>query len=155
MFHLLECIIILWWRDGRGNAGRTTSKSGHSCPCQNCSEGPPVQKTARGSQLNRPSCPPDDPIGQGIELNRLTALMARREYVASWLKRWMVNPVAKRSTAGCDRVKDRFKCFYFILYSSSESTFVLCRLASVCMSLVSTARINIVAHVRDPTSTFG
>ena len=30
---------------GRGNAGWTTSKSGH--PCQNCSEGPPAEKTGR------------------------------------------------------------------------------------------------------------
>ena len=41
----------------RGNAGWTTSKSGHSCPCRNCSQGPPVEKTERGSLLNRPSCP--------------------------------------------------------------------------------------------------
>ena len=37
-----------WWlRDaavGRGNAGWTTSKSGHLCLCQNCSQGPPAEK---------------------------------------------------------------------------------------------------------------
>ena len=54
---------------GRGNAGWTTSKSGHPCPCQNRSQGPPAEKTARGSLLNRLSRPPDDPIGQGTELN--------------------------------------------------------------------------------------
>ena len=54
---------------GRGNAGWTTSKSGHSCPCHNCSQGPPAEKTGRGSLLNRPSCPPDDPIGQETGLN--------------------------------------------------------------------------------------
>ena len=48
------------------------TKSGHPCPCQNCSQGPPVEKTGRGSLLNRPSCPSDDPIGQGIELNGST-----------------------------------------------------------------------------------
>ena len=53
---------------GRGNAGRT-SKSGHICPCQSCSQEPPAEKTGRGALLNRPSCPPDDPIGQGTELN--------------------------------------------------------------------------------------
>ena len=63
------------WRVGdavvsRGNAGWTTSKNGHPCPCQNCSRGPPAEKTGRGSLLNRPSCPPDDPIGQGTEQNR-------------------------------------------------------------------------------------
>ena len=30
-----------------GNAGWTTSKSGHPCPCQNCSQGPPAEKTGR------------------------------------------------------------------------------------------------------------
>ena len=54
---------------GRGNAGWTTSKSGHICPCQNCSQGPSAEKTGRGSLLNRLSCPPDDPIDQGTELN--------------------------------------------------------------------------------------
>ena len=33
---------------GRGNAGWTTSKSEHSCPCQNCSQWPPAEKTGRG-----------------------------------------------------------------------------------------------------------
>ena len=41
-----------------------------SLPSQNCSQGPPAEKTGRGSLLNRPSCPPDDPIGQGTDLNR-------------------------------------------------------------------------------------
>ena len=48
---------------GRGNAGWTTSKSGHICPCQNCSQGPPAEKTWRWSLLNRSSCSPHDPIG--------------------------------------------------------------------------------------------
>ena len=39
---------------GRGNAGWTTSKSGHPCQCQNCSQQPPTEKTGRGSLLNRP-----------------------------------------------------------------------------------------------------
>ena len=54
---------------GRGNAGWTTSKSGHLCPCQNCSKWSPQGKTGRGSLLNRPSCLPEDPIGQDTELN--------------------------------------------------------------------------------------
>ena len=62
------------WRVGNtvvhtGNAGWTTSKSGHLCPCQNWSEGPPAEKTERGSLLNHSSCPPNNPIGQGTELN--------------------------------------------------------------------------------------
>ena len=52
---------------GRGNAVRTTSKNGHPCPCQNCLQGPRL--TGRGSLLSRPSVPPDDPVGQGTELN--------------------------------------------------------------------------------------
>ena len=54
---------------GRGNARWTVPKSGTPCPCQNCSQGPPAEKTGRGSLLNRPSCPLDDPIGQRIEMN--------------------------------------------------------------------------------------
>ena len=33
------------------------------------SQGPPAEKTGRGSLLNHPSCIPDDPIGQGTELS--------------------------------------------------------------------------------------
>ena len=41
---------------GRGNAGWTTSNSGHPCPCQNCSWWPPAGKTGRKSLLNCLSC---------------------------------------------------------------------------------------------------
>ena len=44
----------------RGNAGCTTSKSGHSYPCKNCSQWPAAEKTGAGYLLNRPSCPPYD-----------------------------------------------------------------------------------------------
>ena len=57
-------------RDRRRKSGWTTSKSGHICPCQNYSQGPPAEKTGRGSLLNRPSCHLDDSMGQGTELNR-------------------------------------------------------------------------------------
>ena len=53
---------------GRGNAGWTTSKSGHPCPCQICSQGPSAEKTGRGSLLNRPSRSQNDPIGHGAKL---------------------------------------------------------------------------------------
>ena len=43
--------------------------SGCLYPCQNCSQGPPAKKTRTGSLLNRPSCAPGDPVGQGTELN--------------------------------------------------------------------------------------
>ena len=51
------------WRVGdavvsRGDAGLTTSNSEHPCPCQNCAQGPPAEKTGRGYVLNHPSCPP-------------------------------------------------------------------------------------------------
>ena len=54
---------------GRGNDVRKASKNRHICPCHNCSQEPPAQKTGRGSLLNRPSCPPDDSISQRAELN--------------------------------------------------------------------------------------
>ena len=50
---------------GRGNAGGTTSKSGHPCPCQNCPQWLPAGNTERDSLLSRLPCPSDDPIGQG------------------------------------------------------------------------------------------
>ena len=61
------------WRVGAAvvgivNAGWTTSKCGHPCPCQNCSQGLSEEKTGR-SLLNRPSCSPDKPIWQVIDLN--------------------------------------------------------------------------------------
>ena len=64
------------WRVGdavvvRGNAGWTSSKSGHPCSCQNCSQWPPPEKAGRGSLLNRPSSPLVNPIDQGTELNRI------------------------------------------------------------------------------------
>ena len=37
---------------GRENAGWTTSKREHPCPCQNCSQWPPGERTGRGSLLN-------------------------------------------------------------------------------------------------------
>ena len=39
-------------------------KSGHPCLCQNCLRWSPAEKTGRGSQPNRPSCPPDDQVNQ-------------------------------------------------------------------------------------------
>ena len=61
---------------GSGDSGWTTSKSGHPCPCRNCSQGPPEQRTGRGALLNRPSCPPDDPIIKGLNCSE----QPRRSY---------------------------------------------------------------------------
>ena len=53
---------------GRGNAGWTTSKSGHPCPRRDRSQGLPAEKTKRGSLMNRLSDFSEDPTGQGNEL---------------------------------------------------------------------------------------
>ena len=63
---------------GRENARWTTWKSGHPCPCQNCSQGLPAEKTESWSLLYHPSYPPphptpDDPVGQGTELNSMNS----------------------------------------------------------------------------------
>ena len=42
---------------------------GHPCLRQNCSQWPPAEKAESEPLLSRPSCSPDDPIGQGTELN--------------------------------------------------------------------------------------
>ena len=47
-----------WKVVGRGIAGWTTSKSGHPCLCQNCSQGPPAEKDWKRPLLNHPSCSP-------------------------------------------------------------------------------------------------
>ena len=65
---------------GTGNARWTTSKSGHPCPSQECSQRPLAEKTGRGSLLNRPPCPPNNPISQGIEL---TCVQGLKRYYAS------------------------------------------------------------------------
>ena len=57
------------WRVGGamfsgGNAGWTTTKSSHPCPCQNCTQWPPAEKTGRGSLLNHLSRTPDNPVSR-------------------------------------------------------------------------------------------
>ena len=51
----------------RGNTGWTISKNRHPYPGQICSQWRPVEKTGWGSLLNRPLCPPDDPIRKWTE----------------------------------------------------------------------------------------
>ena len=66
------------WRVGdavvsSGNTGPTTSKTGHPSPSQNCWQWPPAEKTGRRFLLNHLWCPlPNDPIGQGTEMNWTT-----------------------------------------------------------------------------------
>ena len=65
------------WRVGdavvdRGNAGWITSKSGHPCPCQNCSKGPPAEKTGKYLCWIAPHVPPTTQSVKGLngtELN--------------------------------------------------------------------------------------
>ena len=55
---------------GRGNAGRKKAKTGHPCPCENCSERPSEEKTGRGS------------TNQSVtELNRFFGLDYEKDYV--------------------------------------------------------------------------
>ena len=101
---------------GRGNAGWTTPQVGHICPCQNRSWGPPAEQTRRGSLLNHPSCPLDDPIGQATELNRTELSIGlrywderRRQQLGGRLEcrtgeqKWMhiFNKRANKQTASC------------------------------------------------------
>ena len=58
----------------------TTSQSGHPCQCQNCSQWPSAGNTGRRSLLNRPLCLPDDPIGQGSDLNWTELSSKYRQY---------------------------------------------------------------------------
>ena len=51
--------------DGRETAGRTRSKNGYPRPGQTNSQWAPTGKTRRGSLLNHPSHPSDDPVSQG------------------------------------------------------------------------------------------
>ena len=70
----------------RRSAWWTIWKSWHPCPCQNYSQGPPAEKTGRGSLLNCPcpSCSPDDPISQGTELNIFARLGVKSHGLAAW-----------------------------------------------------------------------
>ena len=96
---------------GRGNSGWTTSQSGHPCPCQNHSQGPRAEKTGRGSPLIRPSCPPDDPIGQGTERNGTEVNCVPREIWSHYSKQ--VGGQLKRI-----RLKIAKKCcFYLNIFS--------------------------------------
>ena len=75
---------------GRGNAGCTTSKSGYICPCQNCSQGSPADKTGRGFLLNHPSRPPRQP-NQSRDWTELN-----RDWCPSSTFRTAVEPCLKR-----------------------------------------------------------
>ena len=81
------------------------------CPCQNCSQGPRAEKTGRGSPLIRPSCPPDDPIGQGTERNGTEVNCVPREIWSHYSKQ--VGGQLKRI-----RLKIAKKCrFYLNIFS--------------------------------------
>ena len=73
----------LWKLDdavvGRGNAGWTQSKSGLPCPWQICSQGPPVEKTGRGSLLDRPSSPLPPPSSTTQSVKGLNCTELKQE----------------------------------------------------------------------------
>ena len=71
-----------------GNAGWTTSKSGHPCLCQNYSQGPPAEKTGRGSLLNHLSCPPIRWPNQSRDWTELTLSIScfRRPSVVAFFR---------------------------------------------------------------------
>ena len=75
---------------GRGNAGWTTSKSGRSCSCQSCSQRPHVEKTGRGSQLNRPYVPPTT---QSVESLNWTEFILVKQFQTLW-SCWFSKPSA-------------------------------------------------------------
>ena len=59
---------------GRGNAGWTTSKS--AClPIPELLTKTFCRKTGRGYLQNSPLCPPDNPVGQGTELNWIWSMI--------------------------------------------------------------------------------
>ena len=68
---------------GRGTAGRTTSKSGHPCPCRDCLGWPPAENAGRRSLLNRSSCPRDDPNGSRTEELNQTELTLQFFFIYS------------------------------------------------------------------------
>ena len=57
---------------GRGNAGWTTSKSGHSCLCQNCPQQPSAGKAGGGAPLNRLPCPPPPTTNRSKDWTEVT-----------------------------------------------------------------------------------
>ena len=73
---------VPWRWSAEGMLDGQHQKSGHTCPCQNLSQGTPAEKTGRGSLLNRPSYPPDNPVGPGTEL-----ILTETELTAGVLKR--------------------------------------------------------------------
>ena len=67
---ILQGTFAVGRRRGRQrNCWMDNIKKWTSLPMQDCSQGPPAEMTQKGSLLNRPSRLPDDPIGQGTELN--------------------------------------------------------------------------------------
>ena len=129
---------------GRGNAGWTTSKTGHPCPCQTYSLWLPAEKTGRGSLLNRPPCPPDDPIGLGTEMNssrlshsysRLMLLLLSHSLLAVRLSLHPLSACFPACLSACRLVclsvcVTIFSSVYLFVYFS-----ILCLLVCFCFAL--------------------
>ena len=59
---ILQGTVEGWRRRGRQRkCWMGDIKEWTSCPCQNCSQGPSAERTARRALPNRPSCPNNDP----------------------------------------------------------------------------------------------
>ena len=65
--------------------------------------------------------------------------------IAQWLESCVGDPVETATAPHHDQVKDRFS----VLQRQH-----FCRLIRACLAFVCTARTKIVAHVKDPVSTF-
>ena len=63
---------------GTGNAGWTASKSGHPCPCQNCSQWPPAEKKKKKLEKDLcwivPHVPPTTQSSKGLNWTEYVAL---------------------------------------------------------------------------------
>ena len=116
----------------RGNAGWTTLKSGHPCPCQSCSHGPLQKRLEENFCWIVPHVPPNDPISQGAELNWTVPLMMLLDRWAlhlsvslfsSWSGCWQYNVVgvvsARNLSGSRNKCSIKLDLCVFIFYPSS------------------------------------
>ena len=94
------------------------AESGHRSTHKNYSQWPPVEKTGRGSLLNRPSCPPDDQISQGTELNN--------RYVLSGLEHRTPLPETFENNQMSNQVLANYTDLYRRVYGNLVLLEVIC-----------------------------
>ena len=130
------------------NAGWTTSRSGHPCPCHNCAQWPPTEKTGRGSLLNRRSWYPRRPNRSNdwtetftwyLKFNSSLVLVAQKELcfnLSTGNQHWSVKTGAlwrkKR------RRRRRKKCIWWtwILFCSWDCTDRIDNLFELCLDIM-------------------